>query len=272
MAIDSSLFGVDLPAGTYTVGDVIQLKNISGPAVVRSGRGAAILKRTTVGEIGSANGSTSYWKVKIKNSDWVDPMISVNTNLRTATALDERSGSVQSGNNCQLTPNSSWEVIAECVTTVTTTVENSLWALIDVDYPSVSSITDPDSLIGIPASIEYDQNATTNALGTMESAGWQTVNVDVFKAGYEYALHKVEIVAATTSAGFFALSNAAGMGGLTRIIPYADSASYIRNKIEYATKLVKGPMDIKLMPFSNSGTSGSGTHYVIMDFVKRKVA
>lgn len=274
MAIDSSLFGVDLPAGTYTNGDVIKLGNISGPAVVRSGRGAAILKRLTVGQIGSASGSTSYWKIHAKNSDWVDDMISVNSNLRVATMLDERTGCVQSGNNCPLTPNSSWEVWAECVETVTTTVANSLFALIDIDYPSVSSITDPDSLIGIPTSIEYDTAAaiTIGALGTLQTSAWYTVNVDLFKAGYEYAMAKLEVVTNSPSAGFVALSNAAGMGGLTRIIPFVDSSGAIRNKIEYATKLVKGPMDIKILPFANSSTASSSIHYLVMDFVKRRVA
>lgn len=272
MAIDTSLFGVDIPAGTYAVGDVIQLGCIAGPEVVRSGRGAAFLKRVTSGIIGSASGAASYWKISVKNSDWVDPMISGTASVNGATSLDERSGCIQRGNDCPLTPNSTWEVIATCVAAATTTVDNSLFAAIDIDYPSVSSITDPDTLIGIPASITYGgKTITINALGTIGSATWDSVNVDIFKAGYEYALQKVEMIASAACQGFVAISNAAGMGGLTRIIPISQNLAAIRNKIEYATKLQKGPMDIRYLIFANSGTGTTDTPELIFDFVKRRL-
>ena len=98
--IDSVLFGADIPAGTYSPGDMIPLKVIDGPATVRSGRGAALLKRFTAGQLADVTGSTSIWKIYVKNSDWVDPMISVAASIRYITALDERTGCVQSGNNC----------------------------------------------------------------------------------------------------------------------------------------------------------------------------
>lgn len=272
MAIDSSLFGADLPAGTYTAGDVIVLKNVAGPSVVRSGRGAANLKRVTVGVVGSASGSMTYWKVSVKNSDWVDPMISATAAINNATALDERSGLIQRGNDCPLTPNSSWDVIAECIVGGTTTVGNSVFALIDIDYPSVSSIIDPDRLMGIPTSIDYNQKTVTlNALGSLTTATWDIVNVDLFKAGYVYALQKIEYVSGAASTGFFALSNAAGMGGLTRIIPVAQATQNIKNMVEYATSLQKGPMDMKYLIFANSGTPSTDQPDVIMDFVKRRV-
>ncbi len=274
MAIDSTLFGADIPAGSYTAGDIIQLACVSGPEVVRSGRGAALMKRLTVGQIGSVSGSASYWKIHVKNSDWVDPMISASSAINNNTSLDERSGCIQRGNDCPLTPNSSWEVFAECIVSVTTTVDNSIFALIDIDYPAVSSITDPDKLVGIPTSIEYGgKTISLNALGTIESSSWDTVNVDIFKAGYEYALQKVEYTTGAAAAiqGFFALSNAAGMGGLTRIMPVTQSLNGIKNTVEYATKLVKGPMDLKYLMFANSGTPSTDTPAMIMDFVKRKV-
>ena len=49
MAIDTSLFAADIPAGTYAVGDVVNLACIDGPANVRSGRGAAKLKPIIAG-------------------------------------------------------------------------------------------------------------------------------------------------------------------------------------------------------------------------------
>ena len=133
MAIDSSLFGANIPAATYAVGDRIELGIIEGPAVVRSGRGAAILKRVTTGTLSGLSGALSMWKVYIKNSDWVDPIISATTDLYQVTSLDEKNGCVQRGNNCPLTPNSSWEVYAVCTQAVTTTVANSVFAIMDID-------------------------------------------------------------------------------------------------------------------------------------------
>ena len=272
MAIDSSLFMVDIPAGTYAAGDKVTLNIKAGPSVVRSGRGAALLKRMTVGIIGNTSGSTTGWKISAKNSDWVDPMTSMTVSLFEYTALDERNAAIQRGNDCPLTPNSSWEVTAECIAGGTTTVDNSIFALLDIDYPAVSSIIDPDNIPGIPATIEYNYPAaiSINALGSAGTSSWEDVNVDIFKAGYEYALQKIEM-AGIYGAGFVALANAAGMAGLCRIIPLSSQPPSIRNKIEYATKLVKGPMDIKILLFNNSGTATTGTPNLLMDFVKRKV-
>lgn len=272
MAIDSSLFMADIPAGTYTTGDKIQLAIKAGPSVVRSGRGSAILKRLTVGMMGSASGSVSYWKISVKNSDWVDEMASVTAPLFNPTALDERCGCIQRGNDCPLTPNSSWVVEAECVDGITTTVANSIFALLDIDYPSVSSIIDPDALPGIPASIDYTVPSaiTFAALGASASHNWSVFNTDFFKAGFEYALQKTEMVGAACC-GFIAFANAAGMTGLCRIIPITTSPVNIRNKVEYATKLVKGPMDIQFLMFSTTGTATTGSPRVLMDYVKRRV-
>lgn len=273
--IDTSLFGADIPAGSYSVGDVVQLKNVDGPAVVRSGRGTALLKRVTVGEIIGASAAFSNWKIYVKNSDWVDAMCSQVSGLGAPTILDEKAGTVQSGNDCVLTPNSSWEVYAVCTVSATTTAANSIFAAIDIDYPAVASIIDPDKLPGIPATIEViEAGNTINAGGTLTTSKWNVTNVDIFKAGYEYALQKVEAIgnnsgAYTPFAGFIAISNAAGMGGLKRIMPIASDPVNIRNKIEYASKLVKGPMDISYMLFDSSATT-SDTN-ILLDFVKRRV-
>lgn len=273
MAIDSTLFMADIPAGTYAAGDQIVLTTKAGPEVVRSGRGAALLKRVTVGILGTVSGSLSYWQISIKNSDWVDEMKSATAPISAATALDERSGCIQRGNDCPLTPNSSWEVVATCIGAATTTVANTLFALIDIDYPSVSSIIDPDTLPGIPTTITYSVPSaiTLHGLGASATATWNVDNTDIFKAGYEYALQKVETSGLTGGSGFMALANAAGMAGLCRIMPIAAPTENIRNKIEYATKLVKGPMDIKFMVFANSATPGTASPLTLLDFVKRKV-
>lgn len=270
--LDVSLFGINLPAGSYTTGDVVELGIIDGPATVRSGRGAAILKRITSGVLIGASGAVSYWKIDVKNSDWIDTAGSSTAPLDAATALDLQSGSVQGGQNCPLTPNSSWQVTATCLATVTTTIANSLYCAIEIDYPSVSSITDPRTLIGFPTTIEVDITADAQA-PDITSAVWKTINVDIFKAGYEYALVKPEIKSTTSISGFIKMSDAAGMAGLTRIIPISGSSLNVRNFIEYASKLVKGPMNVSVMLFSSSGTAVTGaTNQIFFDFVKRRVA
>lgn len=275
MAIDSSLFAADIPAGTYTAGDMVELKCIAGPGVVRSSRGAAYLKRITSLLVGSKAGSQSYWKIYVENSDWIDPAISIVASMFEPTALDERTGSIQSGNNCPLTPNSSWRVYAVATgTSTTTTVANSIAAIIDVDYPSVSAITDPDSLQGIPTSIEHKETTVPAAAqGGLTTQGWSVHNVDILKAGYEYALCKSELYVDQSIhlSGFVALSNAAGMGGLQRIMPITNKSIGIRNKVEYATRLQKGPMDIKYLLVDNTGTGATLTSDLILDFVKHKV-
>lgn len=270
--LDVSLFGATIPAGTYAAGDVVQLKNIDGPAIVRSGRGAAYLKRITAGMLISASGSVTYWKVHVKNSDWIDPAANLTAALDAVAALDPQSGAVQDGQNCPLTPNSSWEVYAVCTYGGTTTIANSIFCTIDVDFPSVSSIVNPRALVGFPTTISND--VTTDLLAPdIESAHWTTVNLDMFKAGYEYALVKPELRTVGGGAtGFIKLSNAAGMGGLSRIIPICSISANLRNNIEYASKLVKGPMDISVMLFSTTGTAVTGaTADVMLDFVKRRV-
>lgn len=273
MAVDSTLFVADLPAGTYAAGDMVKLNCHSGPANVRSGRGAAILKRMVGGMINYASGAGTTWRIHIKNSDWVDDAIVLSSYLNDPTSLDQHSGSVRLGNNDSLTPNSAWDVYAECIGGATTTVANSVFALIDIDYPSVSSVTDPDALIGVPASITFDMTgATVNAMGAMGGATWQVQNVDYLKAGYEYALQEISVCSSKSITGFIALSNAAGMGGLTRIVPVFSNPSCIRQTIEYATKLVKGPMDVKTMFFNDAASATTDNVYMIHDFVKRKVA
>lgn len=270
MSVDSTLFAADLPAGTYTTGDIVPLGCISGPANVRSGRGTAVLKRIFGGVLTLASGSATWWRIHVKNSDWIDEAMCMTADLGNIAVLDQHSGGIRLGNNDNLTPNSSWEVYAECVIGGTTTGANSIFALIDVDYPQVAAITDPDKLVGVPASIAYDKSLPINAYGTMTTSAFTTENVDYLKAGYQYALQEISIMSALGGGlvGFIALSNAAGMGGLTRIVPVAGNPAAIRQTIEYATILVKGPMDVKTLLFNTSSSTTTVT--MIHDFVKRK--
>lgn len=267
MAVDTSMYAADIPAGTYSKGDVVNLSIVAGPANVRSGRGSAILKQIFIGTFTVQGGV--YWRIHIKNSDWVDEVASIAAAVSSPAALDDHSGLVQFGCDNNLTQNSGWVAYAECVSGGTTTGANSVFALIDIDYPSVSSIIDPDALIGIPTSIDYDLvNAPIHAYGSMVGATWSIFNVDYFKAGYQYCLQAVEMLCVSVGiSGFIALSSAAGMGGLQRIIPVDNDPSHIRAKIRYASKLSKGPMDVKFMGFSPTATSADVV--MVHDYVKK---
>lgn len=271
--IDSSLFIAALPAATYAAGDIVPLSIKEGPSVVRSGRGSAILKRILGGNIEYRSGNATQWRIHVKNSDWIDDAMVVNANLNSGVALDQHSGGIRLGNNTPLTPNSSWDVFAECIVGGTATNDIDLYALIDVDYPQVSSIIDPDALQGIPASIPHDlTGAVINAAGSAPSATWEVVNVDYLKAGYQYALQEITVISAQADVtGFVAISNAAGMGGLQRIVPICSGLANIRQTIEYCSLLVKGPMDIKTMFFAGIGTPTTANVAMIHDFVKRRM-
>ena len=265
MAIDSSLFAFDLPAGTYNAGDTFQMSCIDGPSLVRSGRGTAVLKQMMVGRLANVNGT---FRIHIKNSDWIDECTSLPSYINNTTAFDDHSGLIQFGCDNVLTQNSGWSVYLECLATVTTAADDSFFALIDVDYPAVSAVTDPDNITGIPTSIEYDvSNIAVNQYGSLTTAAWNVQNVDYFKAGYVYCLQAVELVGSGMVDGFLAFSSASGMGGLQRIVPLSINTAAIRQKIRYASKLVKGPMDVKIKVFNT--TAGTGTAWMCHDYVKK---
>lgn len=273
--IDSTLFTVDLPAGSYAAGDVVEFTVHTGPSVVRDGRGRAILKQVMSGMLGTVSGSTSSWRFFIQNSDWVDPMCNHPGFISDVTAFSDESSNIQSGCDVELIPNSGWRVWGVCIANITTTVANTLFVLIDIDYPSNGGVVNPDTIQGIPASIQYDDNTSENlyALGAAASATWKVRNVDNFKAGYKYTLQKISIITGGQNCiGFIALANAAGMAGLTRIIPVTSSAACVRKKIRYASILSKGPMDVRTLLFVNAGTAATATWtYVNADWVKKKV-
>lgn len=271
MAIDSSLFAADIPAGTYTVGQVVNLGNIDGPANVRSGRGAAKLKSITCAQFAA---QAPYFRIHVKNSDWIDDIASFAAPVSGAggiTVFDDESGGVQKGHDCNLTPNSGWQIWAECVVGGTSTSANSIFALLDIDYPEVGGVTDPKKAVGLPTTIDYDVGGiTTTAFGALVGSTWITQSVDYFKAGYKYVLDAVEMItsASATTVAFVAFSNAAGMGGLTRIIPVTSNPNAIRYSIKYSSVLLKGPMDVKVKAFQ--AAAASNDLFMAHDYVKQK--
>lgn len=264
MALDSSLFGASIPAGTYAAGDRIQMKCIRGPAVVRSGYGSALLKK--IFTVGTA--ATTGWKVVVKNSNWVDPMSNPVVPM-AETTLDDNSVNIQRGHDCPLTPNSSWDVYLECFAGGTETAATPAIALLDIDYPSVASIANPRVETGYPVTTDGMFNVTITA-DTADPATmtWSTYSVDVLKAGSRYLLAQAGFKAgAATVCGFIEISGAAGQNGLLRIIPVRASAyDGIKYLIDYSTPLVKGPMNISV---AGIGTAGSANSYLYLDWVKR---
>ena len=267
MAIDTTLFMADVPAGTYAVGDVIPLKVKAGPSVVRDGYGRAVLKEIVSGGMYGAVGPAVGFTVQ--NSNWVDSLQNNISYMNDATAIVDGSTGVQSGNDCELQPNSSWTVYATVLKAQTTTAANTIFVTIDVDYPNVASVQDPSAETGYPVTTNESYDVNLYAFGTSDTATWNVYNVDNLKAGYRYLLQKISIMPEKSSlaVGFVAMSNAAGMQGLTRIIPVASLAASIMKHITYASPLTKGPMDIKFLLFAASASTDTTALFV--DYVKR---
>ena len=265
MAIDTTMFGANLPVGTYTKGDVIPLKNLRGPKVVRDGYGEAILKRIICGQSRGTAAAIVRGHVVIKNSNWVDDVSNIAAPL-SAISLAETSSNVQRGHDSKLVPNSNWECVFVVDETVTTTSANDVFCLIDIDYPSVQAVKDPRIAPGTPCSNVRDDTATAVAYGSIESITWTTYNIDILKAGYRYLLTEMGVYSASGGVLFVSISGAAGQQGLERIIPCIADATYMRYLLDYSTPLVKGPMNLNYAMLT--GTAGSATLVTEIDWVK----
>lgn len=267
MAIDTSMFGAPIPAGSYAKGDTITLGSIRGPAIVRDGYGAAYLKRIFAGATSAATTAIVRGHVVVKNSNWVDSI----SNLVMApnnVALAENSSNIQKGHDAPLTPNSGWEVKFVFDEAVTTTTATDIVTLIDVDYPSVQAVQNPREAKGYPVTIMRDDSVTINAYGSITSATWTTYNIDVLKAGAKYLLVELGSYINGAAIAFISLSAAAGQRGLERIIPaVVNNLGNLRFLLDYSTPLVKGPMNLNYMAV---GTAGTGTAITEMDWVKDK--
>lgn len=264
MAMDSSLYACQIPAATYSVGDVVQMGCIRGPEVVRAGYGAAILKKIFT-LTGTAN---AIFKIVVKNSNWVDSMSNIGQGVGE-TSLDENSTSIQRGHDCPLIANSSWNIYAECIVAGTEASASMAFALIDIDYPSVAAVKNPRIEQGIPVTTDSQDMITITADTAAPSAiVWTTKSVDILKAGSRYLIDQVSLRASGIGlVGFVEISGAAGQNGLARIIPCrAGSSAGIKYLIDCATPLVKGPMNIA---YAAIGTAGTVTAYSYIDWIKR---
>lgn len=264
MAIDTSMYAATIPAATYAVGDKIQLGCIRGPAIVRDGYGRAILKRI----ITVSNTANAVFNVCVKNSNWND-MMSNPALSPSETTFGNESGAVQSGQDCDLVPNSGWEVIAECMVAGTEAAAADVACLIDVDYPTVAAVQNPKASRGFPVTINMELSHSITAKGALASAPvWQTVNVDFLKAGSKYLLTEASFRdTGAAGFGFISISGAAGQQGLERIIPVrSGSINGLRYSLDYSTPLVKGPMNLNILSVGTAGTSTAATY---LDFVKK---
>ena len=271
MAIDSTLFIGKIPAGTYAVGDTVPLQVHSGPAVVRQGYGTPVLKDVVTGLIVTGGGTTVVGDVVIQNANWIDSMRNKPAALNDVLALSDSAASVQSGNDVQLEPNSGWTVYFEVEQAITSTADNSVFCLIDIEYPAVSAVVNPDKETGFPVSIKNVETIPVYDAGNAPIALWSVFNVDDFKAGSRYLLQKMSVTRQDSTGlltGFVAFANAAGMGGLCRIVPYCSGNNTACKKIKYASPLTKGPMDLRILAF-NVGGAASTDLAVICDYVKR---
>lgn len=270
MAIDTTLYTCPIPTGSYAVGDKIAMAAVRGPSIVRDGYGAAYLKRVI--SLCNLSGTAGAFKINLKNSNWVDgisnPVVDTNT---SETALAVNSASVQEGQNLPLVSNSGWFVELECILSVTTTADSDAYCLIDVDYPSVAAIQDPRQVVGYPVTIDGTATVTSTAAGQSNNPVWNSYNVDIFKAGSKYLLTETGFSVASSSIGFMSISGAAGQAGLERIIPVRPQPTHrgIKYPVDYATPLVKGPMNLNFMISTAAG--GSSSMYYYLDFVKKNI-
>lgn len=269
MAIDSSLYVCSIAANTvFAKGDTVKMTCIRGPTVVRDGYGKAILKKVFVCEDG---GSQPVGHCTIKNSNWIDEMANFAVPLSTSGnfILADNSAAIQRGGDMQLMPNSSWDIEYHLDEAITVSVDYDVYVLIDIDYPEVAAVENPNTQTGAPITMMDEYSVTTNVYGTAASAVWTEINVDVFKAGYRYLLAQIggKLTSSSSQLGFFSIRGAAGQAGLERLIPFPPSTvTSQRYNLEYSTPLVKGPMT---MSFMIMGSAGTDTLLLETDYIRR---
>lgn len=264
MAIDTTMFGVPVPAASYTKGQRVSMPVLRGPAVVRDGYGAAYFKKLFCSFSASNSGIRGH--VELKNGNWVDSVANLVSDTSNV-ALSENSSGIQRGHDAPLTPNSGWQCEFVFDAAVTTTVATDVVALIDIDYPSVQAVQNPRTSPGFPVTIMREDSIAMTASGSVNVAPWTTFNVDIFKAGSKYLLTEMGLYITGSDIAFVSISGAAGQNGLERIIPaIAGRIGNLRYLLDYSTPLVKGPMNINYMAL---GTAGTVTTITEIDWVKK---
>lgn len=269
--IDSMLYRAILPAGTYAAGEIIDLALFDGPAVVRDGYGPAILKKIfTV----SDNGAPAGGYVTVKNQNWVDEMANILSSSSGNSAfgiLSQDGPAIQKGGDLSLDPNSAFIVQYVNPVAVTTTADFDIFCQIDIDYPQVAAIANPEQEKGTPMSIVRTDSLSVAAFGT--AATWTTYSVDQFKAGYRYLLAQVGANAHSgTSTNFnilfLKIHGTAQQNGLAQIIPIIPRLSGTnRFHLDYSVPMVKGPMLLSYLGFATAAATDAVT--IEFDYIRR---
>lgn len=269
--IDSALYTANINAGTsVSVGDIIPLVLHTGSATVRQGYGQPVLKKITTGSVSHQATGKPVFEYFVQNSNWIDPMINGSNVLWSASALVDNSTGIQSGQDCPLEPNSTWQVYAKCIVAgAYTDAGESLACLIDIDYPIVASIVNPATETGTPCSIARNQTVTLVGVGSTPVFSFESV--DNLKPAFRYLKTKVSVTNSQSgSVGFLATRNGATMSGLCQIVPWCSSSTFLSMPMPYAVIETKGSVDVGLMGW-DTGTGATVSAHIITDYVKKAI-
>jgi len=269
--IDTMLYRAILPAGNYTAGQVVDLALFDGPSVVRDGYGKAVLKKIfTV----SDNGAPAGGYVTVKNQNWIDTVANILSSSSGNSGygiLSEDGPAIQSGGDLELQPNSSFIVQYVNPVAVTLGADIDIFCQIDIDFPEVAAVANPQNEKGTPMSIVRTDAFNVFAFGT--AATWTTYSVDQFKAGYRYLLAQVGANIHSGSSTnvnlmFVKLHGTAQQNGLAQIIPIIPRVSGTnRFHLDYSVPMVKGPMQISYIGFATAAAADAAT--VEFDYIRR---
>lgn len=260
MAVDSMLYQVSFPAGSYTAGTKGALSLIRGPSVVRDGCGTArLVKIFTVSDATGLNVD-----VHVKNGQWNDEIINA-APVTNDTILSDNSHAIQKGGNLPLVLNSRFDVTYEIMEAATTTAAVDVFCQIDIDYDNYPSIANPRDEEGMPMSLEMSQTIPNTAAGS--PLVFTSVSVDVFKAGYKYLLSDAyfDSLGVTCNLGFLSITNAAGQGGLERLVPVYPAKSGLSFNLDKSVPLTKGPMTLNFAAVAAAAVPAE----IQLDFIRR---
>ena len=260
MAVDSMLYQISFPAGSYTAGTKGAMALIRGPSVVRDGCGTArLVKIFTASDASGLNVD-----VHVKNGQWNDEIINA-APVASDTILSDNSHAMQKGGNFPLVVNSGFDVSYEIMEAATTTAAVDVFCQIDIDYDGYPSIADPRNEEGMPMSLEMAQTITNTAAGS--PLVFTSISVDVFKAGYKYLLTDAyfDSLGVTCPLGFLSITNAAGQGGLERLVPVYPAKAGLSFNLDKSVPLTKGPMTLNFAAIAAAAVPAE----IQLDFIRR---
>jgi hypothetical protein len=265
MAIDTQVFYATLAPGTYPANVPIPMTAIVGSGTVRSGFGPARLKRitrlaTTIG------GSAGDIPISFQNSSWDQPLFGVTPAAGVGVAssnslLDEHASLTTDCNSAPLALNSVNTVTIVPQTAITILAGNAtdVYVLVDIDYPNIGSVVDPDALTGFPQSNQKAISAVGTIIGSGPVVFQPQGSFDDLKDNRGYFIKDVSLISPISTINFpFAfvkIYNASSQRGLVRVIPIPQANYAIKYRIKYIDQMVKGPYNIDIaVPVTSTAT------------------